>query len=70
MSSSVMLMVVLGVGLCVVGCSGGDESYTGMENTEWGELVVRRGYGSGGGGGGGGGNKREGGRGRKKEREE
>ena len=35
MSSSVLLMAVLGVGLCVVGCSGGDESHTGMENTEW-----------------------------------
>jgi len=53
MSSSVLLIAVLGVGLCVVGCSGGDESHTGMENTEWGELVVRREDGSGGGGGGG-----------------
>ena len=36
MSSSVLLMAVLGVGLCVVGCSGGSESHTGMENcTEW-----------------------------------
>ena len=35
MSSSMLLMAVLGVGLCVVGCSGGDESHTGMENTEW-----------------------------------
>jgi len=41
MSSSVLLMAVLGVGLCVVGCSGGDESHTGMENTDWGGLVVR-----------------------------
>ena len=41
MSSSVLLMAVLSVGVCVVGCSGGDESHTGMENTEWG-LVVRR----------------------------
>ena len=53
MSSSVLLMAVLG--LCVVGCSGGDESHTGMENTEWGGLVVRREDGSGEGGGGGGG---------------
>ena len=50
MSSSVLLMAVLGVGLCVVGCSGGDESHTGMENTEWRRLVVERGHGSGGGG--------------------
>ena len=35
MSSSMLLMAVLGVGLCVVGWSGGDESHTGMENTEW-----------------------------------
>ena len=53
MSSSVLLMAVLGVGLCVVGCSGGDESHTRMENTEWRRLVVERGHGSGGGGGGG-----------------
>ena len=53
MSSSVLLMAALG--LCVVGCSGGDESHTGMENTEWGGLVVRREDGSRGGGGEGGG---------------
>ena len=42
MSSSVLLMAVLGVGLCVVGCSGGDESHTEMEEREWRGLVVRR----------------------------
>ena len=53
MSSSVLLMAVLGVGLCVVGCSGGDESHTGVENTEWGGLEAETENGSGGGGGGG-----------------
>ena len=60
MSASVFLMAVLGVGLCVVGCSGGDESHIKMKNTEWGGLVVRRGYGNGGGGGGRGGGGGEG----------
>ena len=50
MPYSVLLMAVLGVGLCVVGCSEGDESHTGMEYTEWGGLEAN---GSGGGGGGG-----------------
>ena len=55
MSFSVLLMAVLGLGLCVVSCSDGGANHTGMENPELRGLVVRREDSSGRSGGGGGG---------------